>query len=86
MTARERIDYLTEGLEIDRFRRRYVRRTRRLSHGAVIKSDMLWQQCIVVANDANCKSWLFPITGKKNLRAQEIAMKTDTHNLFGRFC
>jgi 3-methylcrotonyl-CoA carboxylase beta subunit len=34
------------------------------------------RQCIVVANDATVKSgaW-FPITGKKNLRAQEIAME-----------
>ncbi len=33
------------------------------------------KQCIVVANDATVKAgaW-FPITGKKNLRAQEIAM------------
>lgn len=36
------------------------------------------RQCIVVANDATVKAgaW-FPITGKKNLRAQEIAM--DNH-------
>ena len=34
------------------------------------------QQCVVVANDATVKAgaW-FPITGKKNLRAQEIAME-----------
>jgi 3-methylcrotonyl-CoA carboxylase beta subunit len=34
------------------------------------------KQCIVVANDATVKAgaW-FPITGKKNLRAQEIAME-----------
>ena len=34
------------------------------------------RQCIIVANDATVKSgaW-FPITGKKNLRAQEIAME-----------
>lgn len=34
------------------------------------------RQCIVVANDATVKAgaW-FPITGKKNLRAQEIAME-----------
>jgi acetyl-CoA carboxylase beta subunit len=33
-------------------------------------------QCIIVANDATVKAgaW-FPITGKKNLRAQEIAME-----------
>jgi acetyl-CoA carboxylase carboxyltransferase component len=34
------------------------------------------KQCIVVANDATVKAgaW-FPMTGKKNLRAQEIAME-----------
>jgi acetyl-CoA carboxylase carboxyltransferase component len=34
------------------------------------------RQCVVVANDATVKAgaW-FPITGKKNLRAQEIAME-----------
>jgi acetyl-CoA carboxylase carboxyltransferase component len=34
------------------------------------------KQCIVVANDATVKAgaW-FPITAKKNLRAQEIAME-----------
>lgn len=34
------------------------------------------QQCVVVANDATVKAgaW-FPITGKKNLRAQEIAIE-----------
>lgn len=34
------------------------------------------RQCVVVANDASVKAgaW-FPITGKKNLRAQEIAME-----------
>jgi len=36
------------------------------------------KQCIVVANDATVKAgaW-FPITGKKNLRAQEIAMENN---------
>ncbi len=34
------------------------------------------RQCVVVANDASVKAgaW-FPITGKKNLRAQEVAME-----------
>jgi acetyl-CoA carboxylase carboxyltransferase component len=34
------------------------------------------KQCVIVANDASVKAgaW-FPITGKKNLRAQEIAME-----------
>ncbi|NCF54021.1 MAG: acyl-CoA carboxylase subunit beta [Bacteroidetes bacterium] len=36
-------------------------------------------QCIIVANDANVKAgaW-FPITGKKNLRAQQIAIENHT--------
>lgn len=36
------------------------------------------QQCIMVANDATVKAgaW-FPITGKKNLRAQEISMENN---------
>ena len=34
------------------------------------------RQCVIVANDATVKAgaW-FPITAKKNLRAQEIAME-----------
>lgn len=45
--------------------------------GVVIKMGYIrGKQCIVVANDATVKAgaW-FPITGKKNLRAQEIAME-----------
>lgn len=36
------------------------------------------RQCVIVANDATVKAgaW-FPITGKKNLRAQEIAMENN---------
>jgi 3-methylcrotonyl-CoA carboxylase beta subunit len=44
------------------------------------------KQCIVVANDATVKAgaW-FPITGKKNLRAQEIAMENHlAYHLSGR--
>ena len=47
------------------------------SGGVVIKIGYIkGKQCIVVANDATVKAgaW-FPITGKKNLRAQEIAME-----------
>jgi acetyl-CoA carboxylase carboxyltransferase component len=42
----------------------------------VIMGYIQGRQCLVVANDATVKSgaW-FPITGKKNLRAQEIAME-----------
>lgn len=47
------------------------------SGGVVIKIGYIsGKQCIVVANDATVKAgaW-FPISGKKNLRAQEIAME-----------
>jgi acetyl-CoA carboxylase carboxyltransferase component len=42
------------------------------SGGVVVKWDTSKKQCIVVANDATRKAgaW-FPITAKKNLRAQE---------------
>ena len=42
----------------------------------VVMGYVSGRQCIVVANDATVKAgaW-FPITGKKNLRAQEIAME-----------
>jgi acetyl-CoA carboxylase carboxyltransferase component len=42
----------------------------------VMMGHVSGRQCIVVANDASVKAgaW-FPITGKKNLRAQEIAME-----------
>ena len=47
------------------------------SGGVVVKMCYVkGKQCIVVANDATVKAraW-FPITGKKNLRAQEIAIE-----------
>src|SRR5690625_4074733 len=47
------------------------------SGGVVVKIEYVsGKQCIVVANDATVKAgaW-FPITAKKNLRAQEIAME-----------
>lgn len=42
----------------------------------VVMGYVSGRQCIIVANDATVKAgaW-FPITGKKNLRAQEIAME-----------
>ena len=42
----------------------------------VVLAYVSGRQCIIVANDATVKAgaW-FPITGKKNLRAQEIAME-----------
>ena len=47
------------------------------SGGVVVKIGYVHgKQCIVVANDATVKAgaW-FPITGKKNLRAQEISIE-----------
>ena len=47
------------------------------SGGVVVKIGyIMGKQCIVVANDATVKAgaW-FPITGKKNLRAQEISIE-----------
>ena len=43
---------------------------------AIVMAYVSGRQCIVVANDATVKAgaW-FPISGKKNLRAQEIAME-----------
>ena len=83
MTARERIDYLldekTKSIEIGAFvgEGMYAEHGGCPSGGVVIKIGYIsGKQCIVVANDATVKAgaW-FPITGKKNLRAQEIAME-----------
>ena len=83
MTARERIDYLLDAkkssIEIGAFAGEgmYEEHGGCPSGGVVIKIGYVkGVQCIVVANDATVKAgaW-FPITGKKNLRAQEIAME-----------
>ena len=83
MTARERIDYLldtkTTAIEIGAFAGEgmYAEHGGCPSGGVVVKIGYIQgKQCIVVANDATVKAgaW-FPITGKKNLRAQEIAME-----------
>ncbi|WP_395044508.1 acyl-CoA carboxylase subunit beta [Flavobacterium sp.] len=83
MTARERIDYLldekSKSIEIGAFvgDGMYEEHGGCPSGGVVIKIGYIkGKQCIVVANDATVKAgaW-FPITGKKNLRAQEIAME-----------
>lgn len=83
MTARERIDYLldkdSKNIEIGGFvgEGMYAEHGGCPSGGVVIKIGYIkGKQCIVVANDATVKAgaW-FPITGKKNLRAQEIAME-----------
>jgi acetyl-CoA carboxylase carboxyltransferase component len=83
MTARERIDYLLDSnaksIEIGGFvgDGMYEEHGGCPSGGVVVKIGYIkGKQCIVVANDATVKAgaW-FPITGKKNLRAQEIAME-----------
>ncbi len=83
LTARERINYLldskSESIEIGAFAGDDMYHT----HGGcpsggvvVVIGYIKGKQCIVVANDATVKAgaW-FPITGKKNLRAQEIAIE-----------
>ena len=83
MTARERIDYLldnnTTSIEIGAFagEEMYAEHGGCPSGGVVVKIGYIQEkQCIVVANDATVKAgaW-FPITGKKNLRAQEISIE-----------
>lgn len=83
MTARERIAYLlddkTESIEIGAFAGEgmYAEHGGCPSGGVVVKVGYVsGKQCVIVANDATVKAgaW-FPITGKKNLRAQEIAME-----------
>ena len=83
MTARERIDYLLDekakSIEIGAFvgDGMYAEHGGCPSGGVVVKMGYIkGKQCIVVANDATVKAgaW-FPITAKKNLRAQEIAME-----------
>ena len=83
MTARERIDFLVDDnsdtIEIGAFvgEGMYEEHGGCPSGGVVVKiAYVSGQQCIIVANDATVKAgaW-FPITAKKNLRAQEIAME-----------
>ena len=83
LTARERIDYLKDTdanfLEIGAFvgEGMYTEYGGCPSGGVVAGiTYVTGKQCIVVANDATVKAgaW-FPITAKKNLRLQEIAME-----------
>ena len=83
MTARERIEYLLDPkkdrIEIGAFvgEGMYEEHGGCPSGGVIIKMGYVsGKQCLVVANDATVKAgaW-FPITAKKNLRAQEIAME-----------
>lgn len=83
LTARERIEYLldknSKQIEIGAFAGEgmYTEHGGCPSGGVVVVIGFVQgKQCIVVANDATVKAgaW-FPITGKKNLRAQEIAIE-----------
>ncbi len=83
MTARERIEYLidtgTNTLEIGAFTGdgMYKEYGGCPSGGVVVVLGYIKERmCVIVANDATVKAgaW-FPITAKKNLRAQEIAME-----------
>jgi len=83
MTARERIEFLLDkdapSIEIGAFAGdgMYEEHGGCPSGGVVVKIGYVQgKQCVVVANDATVKAgaW-FPITGKKNLRAQEIAIE-----------
>ena len=83
MSARERIAYLLDTgkpqIEIGAFAgyELYAEHGGCPAGGVVVVIGYVrGRQCIVVANDATVKAgaW-FPITGKKNLRAQEIAME-----------
>lgn len=83
LTARERVDYLLDkgkpSIEIGAFAgyEMYEDEGGCPSAGVVVVIGYVsGKQCIVVANDATVKAgaW-FPISGKKNLRAQEIAME-----------
>nr|WP_321225776.1 carboxyl transferase domain-containing protein [uncultured Psychroserpens sp.] len=83
MTARERVNYLLDSkkpsIEIGAFAGdgMYEEHGGCPSGGVVVKMGYVkGKQCLVVANDATVKAgaW-FPITGKKNLRAQEIAIE-----------
>jgi acetyl-CoA carboxylase carboxyltransferase component len=83
MLCRERIDYLrdkdSEWIEIGDFAGydMYPEHGGCPAGGVVAGIGFVsGRQCMIVANDATVKAgaW-FPITGKKNLRAQEIAME-----------
>ncbi|GET45330.1 acyl-CoA carboxylase subunit beta [Capnocytophaga felis] len=83
LSARERIEYLLdkdkEYIEIGAFAGEgmYPEHGGCPSAGVVVVIGYVsGKQCVVVANDATVKAgaW-FPITGKKNIRAQEIAIE-----------
>lgn len=83
LTARERIDFLTDD-KSDFFEFGALAGNGMYAEyggcpaGGVVTGIgyVSGQQCVIVANDATVKAgaW-FPITGKKNLRAQEVAIE-----------
>ncbi len=83
MTARERIDYLLDDdsdfFEIGAFAgHEMYEEYGGCPGGGVVMGigHVTGRQCMIIANDATVKAgaW-FPITAKKNMRAQEIAME-----------
>ncbi len=83
LTARERVDYLLDSnrksIEIGAFAAddMYLEHGGCPSAGVIVKIGYVQSRlCVVVANDASVKAgaW-FPMTAKKNLRAQEIAIE-----------
>jgi len=83
LTARERIQYLldkdSETVEIGAFAGEGMYQEEGGCPGGGVVVVIGWvqgRQCVVVANDATVKAgaW-FPITAKKNLRAQEISIE-----------
>jgi len=83
LTARERIEYLTDKgspfVEVGLFAGEGMYKEQGGCPSGGVVTGLGWvkgRQCVVVANDATVKAgaW-FPITAKKNLRAQEIAME-----------
>ena len=83
MLCRERVDYLrdenSEWIEIGAFAGYDMYQEQGGCPGGGVLTGIGYvsgRQCVIVANDATVKAgaW-FPITGKKNLRAQEIAME-----------
>ena len=83
LTARERIDYLTdddsEFIELGAFAGFEMYEDHGGCPGGGVVTGIGYisgRQCVIIANDATVKAGaFFPITGKKNLRAQEIAME-----------
>ena len=85
MTARERVDYLVDDPETFFEIGAFAAHGMYEEHGGAPAAGVITglakikgRTCMIVANDATVKAgaW-FPMTGKKNLRAQEIAMENN---------